>query len=98
MPTNRVLEHRGYLQRNATKEKRKSKKKNENETPTRLDWEGRDCPLCTPTFTHLHQRQPARSEAAAMVLSPALAWATASLDSEITGADGVHVVHESPVT
>jgi hypothetical protein len=51
----------------------------------RLDWD-----LYTPpTFTHLHQRQPARSEAAAMmVLFPALARATAALDSEATGADG----------
>jgi hypothetical protein len=69
--------------------------KNENETPTRL---GRgDCSLCTPTFTHLHQRQPARSQAAAVVLFPALAWATAALDSEVTGADGEHV-HEPAVT
>jgi hypothetical protein len=49
------------------------------------------------TFTHLHQRQPARSEAAAMVLFLALAWKTAALDSEVAGADGEHV-HESAVT
>jgi hypothetical protein len=33
-----------------------------------------------------------------MVLFPALAWATAALGSEVTGADGEHVVHESAVT
>lgn len=42
------------------------------------------------TFTRLHQRQQAHSEAVAMALFPALAWGTAALDSEITarGADG----------
>jgi len=39
---------------------------------------------------HLHQRQLARSEAAATVpLVPGLAWATATV--EATGADGIRV-------
>jgi hypothetical protein len=45
---------------------------------------------CPPTFMHLHQRQPARSEAAVMILVPALAWAKAESDSEVTGVDEEH--------
>jgi hypothetical protein len=61
----------------------------------RLDWE-REIALYA-TFTHLRQQQLARPQAAATALFPALAWATASLDSEVTGADAVHV-HESAAT
>ena len=45
-------------------------KKKENETPTNKKG---DSTLCTPIFMHPHQRQPARQEAAAVVLFPALA-------------------------
>jgi hypothetical protein len=81
MPTNRVLNHR----RSSTKEcKPRKKRKKEKEVikekmkkkmKHRLDWEGRLALYATPpTSTHLHQRQPARSEAAAMTVPfPALA-------------------------
>jgi len=64
----------------------------------RLDREGRLLSMHPPTFTHLHQRQLARSEAAAMtVLFPVLAWATGALDLEVAGADGEQHVDELAV-
>lgn len=88
-PTNRILNHRGYLQRNATKGERE-KKGYSNEREKRMKHR-----LDAQTFTHLHQRQPGRSEEVAMVPFPALARTMATLeDLEVTGADAVHVVHE----
>ena len=96
-PLARALKHRSHLQRNATKVAAKKRRKGKIEGKNvylkkdekhRVEW--RLALYAAPAaFMRLHQRQPARSEAAATVpLVPGLAWAMAGVD-EATGVDGI---------